>query len=55
VVDDWLAAIRQKGEPICSGSAAMKALEMAMAVFAAGLSRGRVQFPMEDRRHPLKA
>ena len=54
VVDDWLAAIKQNREPICSGTAGMKALEMAMAVFAAGLSRGRVQFPLEDRRHPLK-
>ncbi len=55
VVDDWLAAISEKREPICSGSAAAKALEMAMAVFAAGLGRGRVEIPLRDRRHPLAA
>jgi len=32
VVDDWLAAIRESREPVCSGTAAMRALEMAMAV-----------------------
>ena len=36
VVNDWLTAITQDREPICSGYARMKALEMAMAVFAAG-------------------
>jgi predicted dehydrogenase len=53
VVDDWLAAIAEQREPICSGSAGMKALEMAMAVFAAGLARRRVEFPLENRQHPL--
>jgi predicted dehydrogenase len=55
VVDDWLAAIAQNREPICSGEAATKALEMAMAVFAAGLARRRVELPLKDRRHPLGA
>lgn len=53
VVDDWLAAIREDREPQCSGRAGMKALEMAMAVFAAGLTRGRVAFPLTNRQHPL--
>ena len=53
VVNDWLAAITQDREPVCSGYAAMSALEMAMAVFAAGLARGRVAFPVKDRQHPL--
>ena len=39
VVDDWLAAIAECREPICSGYAGMRALEMAMVVFAAGLAR----------------
>jgi predicted dehydrogenase len=53
VVNDWLAAISQDREPVCSGYAAMKALEMAMGVFAAGLARGRVAFPLKNRNHPL--
>ena len=53
VVDDWLEAIAQNREPTCSGYAGMKALEMALAVFAAGLSRGRVELPLKARNHPL--
>ncbi len=52
-VDDWLHAIAMNREPVCSGFAAMNALEMAHAVFAAGLSRGRVDFPLKNRQHPL--
>jgi predicted dehydrogenase len=55
VVDDWLAAIAQNREPVCSGDAGMKALEMAMAVFVAGLSGERVYFPLKTRNHPLRA
>ncbi len=53
VVDDWLEAIRTQREPACSGRAGMKALEMVMAVYQAGLSGNRVAFPLADRRHPL--
>ena len=52
-VDDWLAAIEEGREPACSGLAAMKSLEMIHAVFAAGISRARVQLPLLDRGHPL--
>ena len=55
VVNDWLAAIAQDREPVCSGYGAMRALEMAMAVFGAGLARGRVAFPVQSRQHPLSA
>ncbi len=55
VVDDWLAAIEQNREPVCSGRAAMKTLELIHAVFAAGLSRGRVALPLVNRQHPLRA
>lgn len=55
VVDDWLEAIRKDREPTCSGRAGMKALEMAMAVFAAGLKGARVELPLKQREHPLKA
>lgn len=54
VVDDWLAAIRENREPVCSGYAAMKSLEMIHAVFAAGVSRARVELPLRNRRHPLE-
>ncbi|WP_414660363.1 Gfo/Idh/MocA family protein [Horticoccus sp. 23ND18S-11] len=54
VVDDWLEAIAAQREPVCSGQAAMKSLELIHAVFAAGLSRGRVELPLKDRAHPLE-
>lgn len=53
VVDDWLAAIAAGREPECSGRAATQALEMAHAVWAAGLAGSRVTLPLRDRRHPL--
>jgi hypothetical protein len=31
----------------------MKAIEMVMAVYHAGLSRTRVAFPLKEREHPL--
>ena len=34
---------------------ALNALEMAMGVFAAGLGRGRVELPLKNRQHLLKA
>jgi predicted dehydrogenase len=54
VMDDWLEAIRINREPQCSGRAAMRALEMVMAVYQAGLSGKRVPLPLADRRHPLE-
>ena len=54
VVNDWLDAIRTKREPICSGRAAMRALEMVMAVYQAGLSGQRIPIPLAERRHPLE-
>ncbi|HEY5911505.1 MAG TPA: Gfo/Idh/MocA family oxidoreductase [Verrucomicrobiae bacterium] len=55
VVDEWLAAIAQDREPECGGEAGMRAFEMAMAVFAAGLARTRVEIPLARRQHPLGA
>jgi predicted dehydrogenase len=55
VVDDWLEAIRTNRDPACSGQAAMKSLEMIMAVYHAALSGHRVALPLKDRNHPLKA
>ncbi|MBI5693077.1 MAG: Gfo/Idh/MocA family oxidoreductase, partial [Verrucomicrobia bacterium] len=55
VVDDWIAAIAEGREPVCSGFAAMKSLEMIHAVFAAGVARTRVALPLTLRAHPLAA
>ena len=54
VVDDWLAAIAQKRDPACSGRNAAWAVEMATAVWQAGLRGARVKFPLESRAHPLQ-
>jgi len=54
VVDDWLAAIAGNRNPVCSGYAGMRALEMAMAVLAAGLARRPIEFPLKNRNHPLR-
>jgi len=53
LVDDWLDAIAMGREPICSGYSGMRALEMALAVFEAGIRRERVRFPLANRAHPL--
>lgn len=54
VVDDWLSAIADNRQPICSGFAAMKALEMAHAILAAGLAKTRVDLPLKNRQHPME-
>ena len=55
LLDDWLAAIEDNREPVCSGYNGMKALEICMGVFEAGLNRARVTFPLGNRKHPLAA
>jgi predicted dehydrogenase len=53
VAEDWLAALREKREPACSGQKAAKAIEMQTAVWRAGLSGASVALPLKDRGHPL--
>jgi predicted dehydrogenase len=53
LVDDWIDAIRNNREPVCSGRAATAAIEMVMAVYQAAIAAKRVDFPLTDRRHPL--
>ena len=53
LLDDWLAAIEENREPVCSGYHAMKAIEICMGIFDAGLRRTRVSFPLKNRKHPL--
>jgi predicted dehydrogenase len=54
VLADLLEAIAQKRDPVCSGAAGAKALEMALAIFEAGLSGTRASFPLKNRAHPLQ-
>ncbi len=53
VVRDWLQAIEENREPLCSGNRAMKAIEMAHGVFQSGIEQKRVKFPLAVRNHPL--
>jgi predicted dehydrogenase len=55
VVDDWLDAIRNDREPACGGGAAMKCLEMIMAVYHGALTGTRVPLPLKERGHPLRS
>lgn len=53
VLTDLIAATAEKREPACSGYGGMKALEMALGIFEAGLSGARAKFPLALRAHPL--
>src|SRR6185437_3999989 len=53
LAEDVLGAIEQDIEPACSGRSAMQAIETVHAIFTAGLTGGRVAFPLANRRHPL--
>ena len=55
LVDDWLDAIANQREPICSGRNAAKAVEMVLAVYHAALTGQRVPLPLKVRTHPLAA
>jgi len=51
--EDWLRAIEEDRQPLCSGRRAMQSLEMIHAVFASGRTRGKVALPLKNRNHPL--
>ena len=53
LVDDWLAAIAEKRDPVCNGRNAAKAIEMVMGIYQAALTGQRVTFPLTVRTHPL--
>ncbi len=53
VVADWLAAIAEDREPVCSGKNAVRALEMVHGVWQAGTTMKRAYFPLANRFHPL--
>ena len=51
--EDWLDAIANDREPVCSARAALEALEMTHAAFWSGLSGESEKLPLEDRSHPF--
>ena len=53
LVDDWLQAIAENRDPVCSGYNAMKALEMIMAIYHSAITAQRSAFPLNTRKHPL--
>jgi predicted dehydrogenase len=53
VADDWLAAIAQDREPLCSGRNAAWACEMVQAVFSSALAHEPLEFPLKVRTHPF--
>jgi len=52
-VTDWLDAIAENREPVCSGKDGAWAIEMVMGVYQAALTEKRVWFPLTVRTHPL--
>ena len=52
-VESLIRWIETGEESPVSGEEGLKTLEMIFAVYAAHLAKGRVSFPLEDRRHPL--
>jgi len=53
MIDDLLASIEKNRQPACSAHDATKAIEMAMAIYHAGLNHQRVTLPLKRRDHPL--
>ncbi|MDH7503613.1 MAG: hypothetical protein QHJ82_12995 [Verrucomicrobiota bacterium] len=52
-VTDWLEAIAENREPVCSGKSGAWVVEMVMGVYQAALTKQRVPFPLAVRTHPL--
>jgi predicted dehydrogenase len=53
IVDDLIAAVREKRRPAVSLQDGRDSLEMVQAVYAAYFQGGRVELPLKNRRHPL--
>ena len=54
MVEELLAAIENGSEPSCNGEAGRWTVEMTQGVYASQLSRSVVEFPLQDRVHPLE-
>lgn len=53
IVGDLLRSIEKDREPLCSGAAAGRAVEMCQAVYAAHLTGQKTTLPLAQRQHPL--
>jgi predicted dehydrogenase len=53
-VKSLLYAIEHGGEPQCSGTDGRWAVEMVSAAYQSQIRKKRMEFPLEDRRHPLE-
>ena len=53
IVLDWISAINENRAPLCSAENAMKALEMAHAIWQSAITLKRAYFPLSNRLHPL--
>jgi len=53
MVGDLLEAIEKNREPACSVRDGRWTIEMVMGVYQSQFRRGRVEFPLRERRHPL--
>lgn len=53
IVLDWISAIEEKRDPLCSAENATKALEMAHAIWQSAITLKRAYFPLPNRLHPL--
>jgi predicted dehydrogenase len=54
IVADLLNAIKTGGESVASIHEARKTLEMIFAVYVSQLKGAKVNFPLEERKHPLR-
>jgi hypothetical protein len=51
---DLIEAIEMGREPVCGAGDGRWAIEMVMGVYQSQLAKGRVEFPLRDRRHPFE-
>jgi len=51
---DLIDSIENNRKPISSGHDAVSALEMILGAYESQISKGRVSFPMKNRKHPLE-
>lgn len=54
LIEDFIQSIRENRTPKCSGYDGRAALEMLMAIYESQRVGGKVKFPLENRKHPLK-
>lgn len=53
-VQDWLAAVAENRQPKCSAADGAWAVEVVAAIYRSALTGQRMNFPLEQREHPLE-